>query len=241
MNRLFRRKCRPGDVFRDIEFDFFYDRNSGRVFNDLEFHQCKFNNCAISITRNPYRRSILRNIRFHNCVEIGCALEAAILEDILVDHFMTHDLFQTWAAVFKHVALRGKIGRIMISPLLAAGMASPEEQASFDAANAQFYSSIDWALDISNAQFEECDIRRIPAHLIRRDPETQVVIKREKALTSEWRKVDLSKTYWPAYIEGFLADGDDDVVLAAPIQHPEFRVLLEGLVRLRNEGIAEID
>jgi hypothetical protein len=129
----------------------------------------------------------------------------------------------------------------MISPLVAPGIASPEEQEAFNAANAEFYSSVDWALDISEAEFVECDIRGIPAHLIRRDPETQVVIKREKALTGEWRTLDLSETYWPAYIEGFLEDGEDDVVLAAPIQDPKFRVLLEGLQRLRDGGIAEPD
>ena len=129
----------------------------------------------------------------------------------------------------------------MISPLVATAMATSNEQASFDEMNSSFYEMVDWALDISEARFMECDIRRVPARLIRRDPETQVVVTREKALLGEWRNLDLSRTLWSGWIELFLKDGDADVVLVAPKRHPKFKEWLGGLKLLRDAGIAEPD
>jgi hypothetical protein len=72
-------------IFTNQEFQSFYDRNSGRVFQDLEFRGCRFTSSSVSITRNPRRRSTVRNIRLTQCEEIRCALNAAIVEDVIVD------------------------------------------------------------------------------------------------------------------------------------------------------------
>jgi hypothetical protein len=71
--------------------------------------------------------------------------------------------------------------------------------------------------------------------------ETQVVIKREKALLEEWKKLDLSKTDWKTSIEFFLERGDEDVVLAAPKRYSKYDDLLNGLKVLRDAGVAESD
>jgi hypothetical protein len=227
--------------FEAQEFVQFYDDSSGAVFSDLEFIKCSFQSSAISITLDPKLRSTVRNVRLIKCEQRGCSLWPAIIEDVIVDHFKTNGLFQTWGAVFKHVALRGKIGRIMISPAVAPSVAMPEQQRAFDAANAEYYANIDWALDISKGEFEECELQRIPAHLVRRDPETQVVIKRERAMEGKWRELDLSKTHWKTSIEFMLGRGDADVVLVAGKRNRKFRDLLDGLKKLRDAGVAEPD
>jgi hypothetical protein len=216
-----------------------YDNDSGRTFSDLEFRKCSFLSSAISITRKPELRSTVRDVKLIQCEQSGCALEAAIVEDVLVDGFKTNGLFQTWGAVFKHVTLRGKIGRIMISPAVATGTATPAQQRAFDEANAAYYAGVDWALDISEAEFEEGEIQRVPAHLIRRDPATQVVVKREKAMQGTWRQLDLSKTHWATSLEFLLERGDPDVVLVAPKRSRKYRDLLDGLKMLRDAGVAE--
>jgi len=121
-------------------------------------------------------------------------------------------------------------------------MATPEEQAAFDRANAEYYAGCDWALDISRAEFKEMDIRGIPAKLIRRDPETQVVVTRAKALEGKWRTLDLSDTWWATAIE-FLLDHkkENDIVLVAPKGHSQFEQFLAGLKLLREAGVAEPD
>lgn len=129
----------------------------------------------------------------------------------------------------------------MLSPFVSPGWDRPKEQAAFDKANVEYYKTVDWALDITEGRFYECELQRVPARLIRRDPETQIILFREKALHGDWKKLDLSKTHWATSIEFFLEQGDPDVVLVAPKQHPKFDDLLDGLKMLRDAGIAEPD
>ena len=129
----------------------------------------------------------------------------------------------------------------MISPFVATAMAKPKEQAAFDKANGEYYKTVDWALDITEGRFYECELQRVPARLIKRDSETQVIITREKALLGEWKKLDLSKTHWATSIEFFLERGDPDVVLVAPKRHSKYPDLLDGLKMLRDAGVAEPD
>lgn len=228
-------------VFEKQRFECFYDQDSGRTFSDLEFRKCYFESCAISITRDPRLRSTVRNIRLIQCEQRGCTLDAAIVEAVLVDGFKTNGLFQTWGAVFKHVTLKGKIGRVMTSSAVATAMATDKQQRAFDEANALYYSTVDWALDISEAEFEEGEFQGVPAHLVRRDPASQVVVKREKAMQGAWRQLDLSRTHWATSLEFLLNRGDADVVLVAPKRHRKYRDLLDGLKALREAGVAEPD
>jgi hypothetical protein len=228
-------------LFEKQEFARFYDQDSGRTFSGIEFRKCSFLSSSVSITRDPKLRSTVRDVKLIQCEQRGCALNAAIVEDVLVDGFKTNGLFQTWGAVFKHVTLRGKIGRVMISPYVAPSTATEKQQWAFDEANAAYYAGVDWALDISEAEFEEVDIRRLSARLVRRDPTTQVVVTRERAMEGRWRTLDLSRTDWAGWIDLFLKDGDPDLVLAAPKRHRSYRDLLDGLKALRDAGVAEPD
>jgi hypothetical protein len=81
----------------------------------------------------------------------------------------------------------------------------------------------------------------VPARLILHDPETQVVVTREKALQGKWRQLDLSKTHWATSIEFLLEFGDEDVLLVAPKRHPKYPQLLDGLKLLRDAGVTEPD
>ncbi|MCP4594813.1 MAG: hypothetical protein GY842_29130 [bacterium] len=233
-------------VFEKQTFVGFRDRDSRRTFTDIEFRRCTFVDGHVSITDDPALRSTIRRVRLIDCVRkrdpagLGCP----VIEDCLVENLKTEDLMLTWGAVFKHVTLKGRIGRIMLNNHVApvASGTRAREQAFLDA-NAEYYATVDWALDISKAEFQECDIRGIPAHLIRRDPETQVVVTRERALTGRHRRLDFPDPIrlWPSWIDGFLEDGDPAVVLVAPKRSKHFRDLLIGLDMLRKVGVAEQD
>ena len=225
-----------------------YDRDSGALFSDLQFRRCQFLTCYISITENPALRSTVRNVQVHHCDVQASSVGNAILEDILVDGLKTHGRFDTWGAVFKHVTLKGRIGNLKISDFIVAADASPalrhKINLRFQAANAEYYRNVDWAWDISQAEFEECELRGVPGHLVRRDPETQVLLKREKvlAMRSEWQRLDLSKTHWPVALSDLLADERIvSEVLVAPKRDPRFKELLNGLNLLRRAGVAEPD
>lgn len=229
-------------IFKHQTFQRFYDRDSARKFSHICFYDCCFQSSAISITLEPNLRSTVNNVNLHDCELQGCSLNSAVVEDVLVDGLKTNGLAQAFGSVFSHVTLKGKIGRIMLSSLVSPGRATQQQQRAFQIANEEFYARVDWALDISRAEFEECDLRGgIPARLIRRDPETQVVITRTRALSGEWRKLDLSGTYWGASFENLLKDGNPERVLVAPKRSRQFKPLLRGLQLLREAGIAEPD
>lgn len=234
-------------IFEAQEFVGFYDRSSGKTFSDLEFRRCRFVSSDISMTAKPRRRSTVRNVRLLDCEEAGCAVSTAIIEDVLVDGLRTRGTLLIHGAVFKHVTLRGKIGRIMISATAGGGIPRAAEQRAFDEANAVYYAGVDWALDIREGIFEDVDLRGVPGKLILRDPETQVLITRAKAVEGQWRQLDLSKTYWPTLLDIFLQDTKyDSTVLAVPKRMSRtgswtYEDLLNGLRLLREHGVAEPD
>lgn len=231
-------------LYEDQEIEGFLDRDSGAVFSGVEFRRCTFRRCDISITRDPQLRSTVRNVVLRDCTYARnpAGFSCPIVEDVAVENLRIENLLQTWAAVFKHVILRGRIGRLMIStrpmPTYSTGA---DVMRAFDEANTAYYGTVDWALDISQAEFPECDIRGVPARLIRRDPETQVIVTRQKAETGIWKALDLSRTYWGTYLENMLVFGEQDVVLVAPKRSRRFKELLAGLELLRKAGVAEPD
>jgi len=230
-------------VFRDQLFRRFFDDDSRSVFEDVEFRHCSFESCVVSNTKDPALRSTVRRLQFIACDSSGFnSLGPAIIEDTTVDGLKVNDVLQTWGMVFKHVTLKGRIGRMMLSNCLFPSSTTTEAmQRAFEEANAAFYASVDWALDISEAEFQELSFRGIPGRLVRRDRETQIVVSRQKAMGGEWRKLDLDKTYWQVALELMLERGDEDVVLVAPKRAKDFKHLLRGLQLLRDAGVAEPD
>ena len=69
-----------------------------------------------------------------------------------------------------------------------AGTGNCCRRAAYDSARAAFYESVDWALDLSAADFGgETSIDGIPLRLVRRDPETQVIVAADRLTTVDWR------------------------------------------------------
>jgi len=228
-------------VFEKQLFERFLDRDSGRTFAGLEFRRCTFQGCALGITLEPALRTTVRDVLIERCEVRGTTLKAVALEDAEVDGLK--GFVQTFATVFRHVRLRGKIGKTLLTPEIAPLAASLAQQAAFDAARHTYYKTVDWALDIKDAEFEDCSIRGVPGHLIRRDPETQIVVTREKAEAGDWRSLSLGGTrQWHVALEMFLKmKGQESVVLVAPKRARNFNALLDGLKVLRETGVAEVD
>lgn len=81
----------------------------------------------------------------------------------------------------------------------------------------------------------------MPARSVIRDPETQVIVTREKALQMEWKKVFPINTIWGLTIENIIEWNFPDQVLVAPKRHPRFEDYLDGLKKLCDIGVAEPD
>jgi hypothetical protein len=126
----------------------------------------------------------------------------------------------------------------MVSPRLVPSVATSRQQQAARDANRIFYADGDWALDISKAEFEEADLRGVPARLIVRDPETQVVVEREAAMRGAWRSVDLIDPLLPRMVQMFLDSGRDAEVFIAARRSRAFKQTNEGLRRLVDLGVA---
>lgn len=233
-------------VFQNQKFHRFVDYDSGSVFSDLEFRNCDFQGCLVGITKNPTLRTTIRNMSLINCSDNGSSIGNAIIENVEVKNFKAPGLFQTFGAVFQHVVLRGKFDRLMICSyeLPDSSVNLPyqyEVVEAFREANAAYYHSVDWALDISRGEFKELDIRGVPGRLIRRDPETQILITRQRVLEGDWRDLPFKENLTPFSLDFMLKQEMADLVLVAPKRHRKFPLYLEDLQLLRAVGIAEPD
>jgi hypothetical protein len=233
---------------RELHSDDLDDRDTTALFCDIEFRRCYFQGCTLSITRNPALRSTVRNVRLIDCSQRGCYVDCAVIEETVVDGFNTNgQLFQTFGAVFNHVLLRGKIDRLMISndslPDLSVNRPYQYEVVNlFRVANAEYYRHVEWALDISEGEFKELDIRGIPSRLIRRDPETQVVVTKQRLLDGDdWQYLTFDAAPCHVAFQLLLESDDPDTIIVAPKRHPKFRNFMEDLKLLREAGLAEPD
>ena len=217
----------------------FCDRNSGALFCDLEFVKCRFEQCFFGTVRDPMRRPIARRMSLIDCSANRCHLSAPILEDVRVNGLSSNAVLVLCAPAFRHVTLTGSICDLVVNmDEDPAGEYDPVN-AEFHKANADYYATVDWALDITNAEFQNVEIRGVPADLIRRDPATQIIVRRKRALNGVLGELDLSGTHWAGEIEWFLDRGEADHVLIAPRRAKNFRRLVEGLRLLQEKRIAE--
>lgn len=226
-------------VFENRLFECWYDQDSGRVFEGFVFRRCSFLSCAISITKNPKLRSTVRNVVIEDCEVRGSSVRSAIIEDTVVDGLKTHNgTLDCWGAVYKHVTIRGRIGGLFLTNHMIGD--PPEVQKAFDDARMAYYANVDWALDISEAEFStECCIRGVPADLIRRDPETQAIIRRWKVLDGAWREIDMKMTGIDVVISYMLDNNFQDIIVVAAKRSRHFKSKMECIERLRKAGIAE--
>jgi hypothetical protein len=106
----------------------------------------------------------------------------------------------------------------------------------------EFYSHVDWAIDIHDAEFDDFSFRTgaVPARLVRRDPETQVIVKHERVMEGSWRKLDLD-SYTRLVLDLVLAEQVFDSVLVVPKRMKGSSKLVSDLRKLQAAGIAEPD
>ena len=228
-------------IYENRKFYGFRDKKPNSSFNDISFIKCSFEGCSISNTKNVKRRSIVRNMELIKCEVRGVMIGTPIVENVLVSGLHTHNMLSAYGAVYKHVKLEGNIGQILLCPFKFPTVSTLKEETAFELANVEYYKAVDWALDISEGRFNDCDIRGIPAKLIKRDPASQAVLTREKALAGNWKKLDLSKTYLSGLIRLFLESGEEDMVIIAGKRSRSYVDMLAGIKMLRDAGVAEPD
>lgn len=165
------------------------------------------------------------------CIAIGVRFEDVEIDTLAVkgSDVALH------GCVFSRVTLKGKIGALVVGGPVDDGSglgALPDVSGQFRAV----YEQIDWALDISEAGFTSVDLSFVPGDLVRRDPETQFLVRR-----SSFHGVD------PAQLPNlgrvlrrrFTKVPFDSMVVAAPTRSRQFQDQLDELRELRDLGLAE--
>jgi hypothetical protein len=218
----------------------------GAVHEDLEFVRCTVRGGSLGQkARSPTERTIVRRVRATNCA-VSVDVGPVLFEDVDITNLRTGTLW-VLAPLFKHVVLKGKMGTIVLMSHRWRGGSLTrkheimQEEAAFDASAAEFYKTVDWALDISEARFRSLDWRlNLPARLVRRDPTTQAIVTRERAIEGAWRKIPLPLSL-SIKLDMFAGSGHPDMILAAgPLMAAlDYRQQLEGIQDLRAAGIAE--
>jgi hypothetical protein len=228
--------------FRDRVFEGWDEFDSGRTHAGMTFTDCEFRSCILALDKQDLSLTArVTDMVFRRCAVTACDVTAAIVEDVLVDGLRTSGLFQTWATVFKHVTLKGKIDRLMLSDVFSPNYPTSQFQQVVAKAHADYYAAVDWALDISEAEFKELDCRGVPSRLVRRDPETQIMVTRERVLASG-DAVTAGGDFWQGMLNLFLQmESYSDAVFVAPKRSRRFKELQTGLRLLREAGVAEPD
>ena len=216
------------------------------LLEDVAIRACRFAMFQHPMQRDPGDRPTLRRITVERCHFTASEIGPIILEDSTIDTVWFHRA--QWGpqrlagCAFKHVVIKGPIrGGVQFVASLDWLLHHPEEPAIDDPAmraNADYYAGVDWALDISRAEFTGVDISAsgIPANLVRRDPETQVVITRASITNGDWRAACEGSAQWVS-IERFIQTGFSDAVLIAEKRSKQFEADVAAFRRLRDLGV----
>ena len=225
--------------FEKQYFDGFSDFDSSGIFDGYRFTRCEFDAIDLSNARRPELRSTIRNCHLQRCiVRQNCSINTAIVEDCVVDGLETRGPVDIHGAVFKHVVLKGKIGHLILAPPYGLSESNPSP---FLAANAESYRGVDWALDLTQCEAKELQLSGVPGRLIRRDPTTQILVTRERALAVDWRSLPLGGSPYAVVLNHLTRYGDDSRVLVAPHRDRSFQACIQAQKVLRDAGVAEPD
>lgn len=214
------------------------------VYSDLHLKRCRLIDSGLYSQTGPEARGTMRNCVLEDCeVHPSVGATGAIFDECRAENIkIVGDLIFFRACAFRHVTLRGRIGDFKMSGIAEFDDETATLNRAFERANSAFYEDVDWALDISEAEFGSSEFWGVPARLIRRDPKCQVVVTREKAMRGTWRDLKIP-VLWQVYIQMLLERGLPDAVFAAPRRdrRNKFQNMVDGLNMLRDAGVAEPD
>ncbi|MEU8591944.1 hypothetical protein AB0C59_33970 [Streptomyces sp. NPDC048664] len=132
--------------------------------------------CFLAQFDDPNFGLIVRDAWVQACTVDRCQVQGVYFDGATVDGLITKQIHGIYGCVFSRVVLKGKIGSVMVMP----PHTSLAHRDLHIAGMVQKYREVEWALDISEASFMDADFYGVPGDLVKYDPETQVLLRREK-------------------------------------------------------------
>ncbi len=211
-------------------------REPGAVLEGFEAVRCEFDNVALGPRADGAQPVVVRSCTLTRRRSRAVSLGLVVVEDCLIDGH-AGGFMATASVLLRHVVMRGPIDALDLRSPRQLQVAS---RPSLPRLHAEHYRTVDWTLDIREARFRRCDIGGVPGHLVRRDPTTQVLVTRARALAGPWREAT-GGHFWRVGIERLLESGDDSRVFVAGPRGDRFEQELAVIGRLREAGIAVPD
>lgn len=206
------------------------------MLEDLDFIKCDFLGPGLATYGAPVHRSTARNIRITSCRSNGFVGIGAVFDEVTVNGLTTSRMPAILdGCAFRHATLRGNLGRFLVNRNVCHD--DDDRNEAFHAANAAFYESVDWALDITEAKASCIEIRgAIPTHLIRRNPEEHFIMTRKAAQSEVWRNYEPFDAFQIS-IHSFLESKAGQNLFVAARRSPHFKEQLSYYHGLRDAGI----
>jgi hypothetical protein len=205
------------------------------VLADLAVTDVRFISCALAQFDDPSCGTIVvRDVELARCGATSCSMHGVRFEHVTVDGLSVSGVGQLEACLFDRVTLRGRIGPVITTPPNPS-LPAEVKQAFLREAEA-YYRTVDWALDITAAEFSDADFYMVPGHLVRRDNETQALLRRDVIAAVPPEQLSPIARIWA---DRFSATPFDSLVAIAPRRSTRFRDYLRAIDELRREGFAE--
>jgi hypothetical protein len=229
----------------EIEDQTFSAAREETNYSDVTARRCAFNQCNLPNRSTPVGWNKVSNVHLADASHWNCSVTGTAFEDVSL-----HNLKRTgdaplflWGCVFRHVKLSGRLSAIKINKAIGPGPAFDAIQPEWESAASKFYADVDWALDISEAQFPGgVTFEAVPGHLIRRNPDSQVLVTRKALSAADIDSLDFDKTAINIALSWFLRGSMfDSVVIAARSDSKWAKRDRAVLNMLRSEGLAEPD
>jgi hypothetical protein len=204
-----------------------------RTIADLELVRCQFVAGALAQHDDPAFGLVVRGVTARRCSFKRVVCAGVRFEDVLAED-NTSTLTRLEGCAFRHVTLRGRAGSVMLVPP-SYGL-SDQMQAAFVAGLRDFYAGVDWALDITEAEFDSTDLYYLPGDLVRYDPETQFLLRRSALAGADTTGLP---SYAAIATSRFESTPFDTLVAVAPKRDKKFPEILAQLRELRDRKIAD--
>jgi hypothetical protein len=217
------------------------------LIDNTWFKNCSFYGCDFSDRISfPNERSVIRNTVFEGCtIDNNCGIGNGILESVECINFKTKGILFCLGTLFDRVSFSGKCGNFLLSShtvdraIHGGEDLSKKQIKSFNQSANDFYKGIEWALDISKAEFKELELDpSIPAKLVRRNPETQLLILKENIDVERIQQHPHICSLFKRYLR---SNQYDQIIVAGTISNKRINEELESIRVLREEGIAELN
>ncbi|AEV81795.1 hypothetical protein ACWT_0781 [Actinoplanes sp. SE50] len=207
---------------------------SHRTLAGFHLVRCEFDGSSLAQFDDPGLNLVVRDARLTRCVCRQSSIQGVRLEDVLVDGVTMSGSLNLHGCALRHVTLRGRVGRWFIMPPNPSLPAEVRE--AFMIAIQRFYRDVDWALDISAAEFTSAQLHYVPGELVRRDPETQFLLRRHVVEAVDPAELP---SFGSIAVSRFETTPLDCIVAAAPKRSSNFAEILDHLQQMRNRGLAE--